>query len=129
MSEWPEPKKVFLDANMVIQAGKPPGGPLFVQLKKLVDADVITVLTTDLTCQEVAKKHAENDYNVIKEVGRSHFREIVEKVLSTKLPETTKKKLKARLAKVYGKSTEAMFKDLSCKTLAIDEIKPFRRVL
>ena len=124
MSEWPEPKKVFLDANIVIQEGKPPGGPLFVQLKKLVDADVITVLTSDLTCQEVAKKHAENDYNVIKEVGQPHFREIVEKILGAKLPETTRSKLKAKLAKVYGKSTKAMFKDLKCKTLAIDDIQP-----
>ena len=65
--------KVFLDANVVIHAGKPPGGLILSRLKELINAGFITVLTTDLTCQEVAKKHTENDYNVIKEVGRPSF--------------------------------------------------------
>lgn len=124
MSEWPKPKKVFLDADIVIREGKPPGGPLLSRLKDLANDDVITVLTTDLTCQQVAKKHVENDYKVIKEVRRSHFRKIVEEVMGTTLPETTSTELKARLTKRYGRSTDAMFKDLRCKTLAIDNVKP-----
>ena len=124
MSELPKPKKVFLDADIVIREGKPPGGPLLSRLKDLVDDDVITVLTTDLTCRQVAKKHVENDYKVIKEVRRSHFRKIVKEVMGTTLPETTSTELKARLTKRYSRSTDAMFKDLRCKTLAIDNVKP-----
>ena len=104
------PTKVFLDANILIQAGKPPGGPIFDRVKGLVEAGLITVLTTDLTCAEVAKKHAENDYDVIKEVGRPHFRKIVEQVLGSILPDTNKTELQAKLAEAYGQSTEAMFK-------------------
>jgi hypothetical protein len=51
------PIKVFFDANVVIQAGKPPGGPLFQRIVDLVDAGFIDVLTTDLTKTEVVKKH------------------------------------------------------------------------
>ena len=119
-----KPTKVFLDANIMIKAGKPPGGPVLVRLKDLVNAGFITVLTTDLTCREVAKKHAENDYDVIKEVGRPHFRNIVKAVLGTELPETSKTELKAKLAEAYEQSTEAMFKELNCKMLVIDNVKP-----
>ena len=91
-----KPTKVFIDANIMISAGKPPGGPMLLPLKNLVDAGVITVLTTDLTCQEVAKKHAENDYNVLKEVGLPHFRQLVKDVLGTKLPDITKNDLKTQ---------------------------------
>ena len=124
MSELPKPKKVFLDANTVIGDGKPPGGPLLSRLKDLVDDDVITVLTTDLACQQVAKKHAKNDYDLIGGVAESHFRDIVKEVVGTTLPEITSTELKARLTERYSRSTDAMFKDLRCKTLAIDNVKP-----
>ena len=116
--------KVFLDANIVIGAGKPPGGPLLVRLKYLVNAGLVTVVATDLTFQEVAKKHAEDDYKVIKEVGRAHFRNIVKRVLGTKLPEIKKTELKAKITESYQQSTKAMFEELNCKILPIDNVKP-----
>ena len=116
--------KVFLDANIVIRAGKPPGGQMLERLKYLVNVGLITVLTTDLTCQEVAKKHAENDYKIIKDIGRGHFRRVVKEVLGTELPEITKIQLKAKLAKLYEHKTKDMFRELGCKTLTIDGVKP-----
>jgi hypothetical protein len=116
--------KVFLDANVVIQARKPPGGPILDRVKDLVEANLITVLTTDLTITEVAKQHAQNDYEIIKEVGRPHFRKIVEEVLGTKLPDTTKPELMTKLAEAYEQSTKAMFNGLRAKMLSIDSIKP-----
>ena len=116
--------KIFLDANVVIQAGKPPGGPILARVKDLVDAGFITVLTTDLSCKEVAKRHAENDYKVIKNVGLQHFRQRVRQLLGTELPEVSKGELKARLIEGYDASTTAMFDALGAKTLEIDDIKP-----
>jgi hypothetical protein len=52
--------RIFLDANVVIAAGKPPGGPEISRVVDLVEAKLINVLTTDLTVTEVAKRHAEN---------------------------------------------------------------------
>ena len=124
MSERPRPKKVFLDANAVIRERNLREGLLLGRLKDLVDDGVISVLTTDLTCQQVAKKHAENDYGVIKEVRRPHFRRIVKEVLGTTLPETTSAELKAKLTGRYSRSTEAMFKELRCKKLVIDAVEP-----
>lgn len=116
--------KVFLDANILIKAGKPPGGPTLVRLKDLVNAGFITVLTTDLTCSEVVKKHADNDYDVIKEVGRPHFRNIVKATLGAELPKISKTKLRATLTEAYEQATKAMFKELNCKMLTIDNVKP-----
>ena len=116
--------KVFLDANIVIGAGKPPGGPLLVQLKYLVNAGLISILTTDLTHEEIAKKHAENDYKTIKGVGRVYFRRIVKKIMGAELPKITNTELKAKLVDIYKQSTEAMFNELKCKNLPIDKVKP-----
>lgn len=55
------PRQVFLDANIVIQTGKPPGGPTIKRLIDLVDVGIIAVVTTDLTVTEVVKKHTETD--------------------------------------------------------------------
>jgi hypothetical protein len=116
--------KVFLDANVVIQGGKPPGGPLISRVADLVNAGLIKVLTTDLTVAEVAKKHAENDYEVIKEVGRPHFRNLVKEHLGIDLPNIHKAELRASISKRYTELVEAMFTYLRAKTLGIDNVKP-----
>ena len=55
MRSWPatRPRKIFTDANVVIRAGKPPGGPLISRVANLVDAGMIKVVTTDLTMTRV----------------------------------------------------------------------------
>ena len=52
------PTARFLDANVVIRVGKPPGAPLMPRVADLVEAGLVRVVTTDLTKAEVAKKHA-----------------------------------------------------------------------
>lgn len=116
--------KVFLDANVVISAGKPPGGPEIERVAELVDADLITIVTTDLTIVEVSKKHAANDYDIVKEFGRPHFRKIIEVVTGTPLPTLGKGKIKEALTALYDASTRTLFKTLGAKTLTIDAVKP-----
>ena len=43
------PAGFSFDANVVIRASKPPGGPLIPRVADLVDAGYIKVVTTDLT--------------------------------------------------------------------------------
>lgn len=116
--------KVFLDANIVISAGKPPGGPEIARVVDLVEAGLVTVLTTDLTITEVAKKHIQNDFDTIKEICQPHFRKIVEGVTDVTLPDLKRPQLRQKLKAVYDKSTADMFKALKAETLAIDEVKP-----
>lgn len=116
--------QVFLDANIVIRAGKPPGGPEIERVGDLVDAGLICVLTTDLTVTEVSKKHSANDFDVIKEVGRPHFRSIVKDALGAELPAVTKAEIKAALDERYTASVSAMFELLKARVLEIDGVKP-----
>jgi len=116
--------KVFLDANVVIQAGKPPGGPIMNRVADLVNAGIIRILTTDLTVTEVAKKHTENDYEIIKEVGRAHFRKVVKEHIGSILPDLSKAKLKETISIKYNQQVAEMFVSLKSKYLPIDHIKP-----
>ena len=117
------PQKVFLDANVLIQEGKQ-GSPIIERLVDLVDAGLVSVLTTDLTMTEVAKKHAENDLDVVKDFARPHFRAILNDVLGETLPEINKVKLKETLFEKYRKATKRMFEALEATMLSVDDVQP-----
>lgn len=119
-----KPPKVFLDANVLISAGKPPGGPEISRVRDLVDAGLVSVLTTDLTIVEVAKHHAKNDLDVLADITTPHFRKLVEQHTGVKLPDIKKAKLKAQLRDEYLKTTREMMKSLGAEELSVDGIKP-----
>jgi len=116
-------QKVFLDANVLIQEGKT-GSPIIERLVDLVDAGLVSVLTTDLTMTEVTKKHVENDLNVVKDFARPHFRAILNDVFDKTLPEINKAKLKESLNDKYQKTTIKMFNALKATILAVDDVRP-----
>ncbi|MQX89019.1 PIN domain-containing protein [Sinorhizobium meliloti] len=116
--------QVFLDANIVIAAGKPPGGPEITRVSDLVAAGMITLLTTDLTIAEIAKKHAENDFQVVKDFAKPHVQRVLESITRTTIPTLTKEEMRARLLENYNATTTAMFERLSAKRLSIDEVRP-----
>ncbi|WP_312943748.1 PIN domain-containing protein [Stutzerimonas kunmingensis] len=118
-----EKPRVFLDANIIISAGKPPGGPMMKRVTELVHAEIIDIITTDLTETEVAKKHSSNDYEVIKDISKPHYRKIAKDV-GIEIPETAKHQIREKITKKYEISTEKMFKNLKAKKLSIDEVKP-----
>jgi PIN domain len=118
------PLKVFLDANVVIRAGKPPGAPMMPRVTDLVEAGYIKVVTTNLTKMEVAKKHANNDFEIIGGVARKRFRELVEGAVAVKLPTISSEELRTKLFEKYQTSTDAMFENLRTETLSIDGVKP-----
>lgn len=118
------PHKVFLDANVVIQAGKPPGGPVMSRVSDLVKAGFIAVLTTDLTVAEVAKKHAANDFEAVKDLAQPHFRAVASELLEVELPAVRRSDLRTKLTSKYERLTAAMFNALKAKTLTIDDVKP-----
>ncbi|THK35645.1 hypothetical protein EHS39_23750 [Ensifer sp. MPMI2T] len=118
------PKKVFLDANVVIRAGRPPGGMLIDRIVDLVKAEFVSVVTTDLTMAEVAKKHTDNDYKIVREVARPRFRALAHDVLGADLPQVEEKEIWKRLADKYRDETTRMFVRMKARTLSIDDVKP-----
>jgi len=118
------PRKIFLDANIVIRAGKPPGGPLIPRVADLVDAGYVEVVTTDLTKMEIAKKHADNDFEVMGDLTKRRFRDLADEILGVKLPEISPADLHRKLLQKYQSSVEDMFRSLRAETLSIDNVKP-----
>ena len=116
--------RIFLDANVIIRCGKPPGGSEYSRVVDLVDAGEVTIVTTELTISEIAKKHTENDFEIVKEIGRPHFRQIVEEIFGTKLPEMNKAELRKKLTVTKTEEVKEMLKRLSADILSIDDIKP-----
>jgi hypothetical protein len=117
-------RRVFLDANVVIRAGKPPGGPLIPRVADLVDAGYIKIVTTDLIKMEIAKKHAANDFEVIGDLTRRRVRDLANEVLAVKLPEISLAELHRKLIEKYHAAVENMFTSLRAETLSIDSVKP-----
>ena len=116
-------RKIFLDANVVIRAGKPPGGPLITRLADLVDAGYVNVVTTDLTKMEIAKKHASNDFEVMGGLTKRRVRDLADEILEIKIPEISLAQLHRRLLEKYKSTVEEMFSSLRAETLSIDSVK------
>ena len=83
----------------------------------MVEPGEVTIVTTELTISEIAKKHAQNDFEVVKEIGRPHFRKVVEEIVGTKLPEMTKAELRENLTATKTEEVKEMFKRLSADIL------------
>lgn len=117
--------KVFLDANILIAAGKPPGGPQLARVYDLTRTDRITVLTTDLTMSEIARRHAQNDFKEIKEICRPSFRKTLEETMGIQVQEIEEGKLRENLYMKYRSSVWNMFKDMmGARTLTVNNVKP-----
>ena len=91
-------QNVFLDANIVIRAGKPPGKPVMDSIADLVKSGFIKVFTTDLTKIEVAKHHTNRDLEEIAGLGRTRFRKLVKQAISVELPEISAEDLRRRFS-------------------------------
>ncbi|MGZ9111652.1 MAG: PIN domain-containing protein [Rhodoplanes sp.] len=118
------PRKIFLDANVVIRAGRPPGSPLITRVTDLVQAGYVKVVTTDLTKMEIAKKHAGDDFNVMRNLTKRRVRDLADEILGVKVPAISPAELHRKLLENYQASVEKMFKSLRAETLSIDSIKP-----
>lgn len=118
------PRNVFLDANVLIRAGKPPGGPLVSRIIDLTDAGYIKVITTDLTKIEVAKKHANNEFDDAVVLTKSRVRRLASDLLGVSIPETSSGDLHRKILEKYSAAVEDMLRSMSAETISIDNVKP-----
>ncbi len=120
-------KRVFVDANVVIGWGRrsEPFGPL----KELADAELIQVLTTDLTVDEIAKRRASQDYEHVKllaQLGREPVRRLAQE-LQLRLPEFDRRTIRAmqeELLKRRQFEVKSELRELKAAELHVDDIKP-----
>lgn len=78
--------KVFLDADIAIGMGKPPGNWIFQRLVDLVNVGLLSIVTTELTIGQIVKHHVNDAYKTLEPLRESHFRNVVSNVLGIDLP-------------------------------------------
>lgn len=116
--------QVFLDANIVVRFGTSPHGLEYSRLVSLIEAGEVTLVTTDLTTMEIAKRHTKNEYSVVKEIGTSKYRDAVKRVFNVALPETTKSEIFKRVFQINLAKVKNMFHSLSATVLSIEDVNP-----
>ena len=119
-----DPTRIFLDTNIIVAFGGSPNKGVISWLTPLVTHGLITILTTDVTCREIAKKHAENKFKLLKPITNPRFRESVKRIFDSELPEAEGEELWRRLLVSYEEDVTSMFKKLKTKVLTVDEVKP-----
>jgi hypothetical protein len=62
------------------------------RIADLVKNGCVKIVTTDLTKMEVAKRPANNDFEIINGLARKRFRELTEETIGIKIPKTTPEK-------------------------------------
>ena len=112
--------RVFLDANVVIRAGKPPGGPLIQKLRELAEAGLIQVVSTDHTLLEVARQQVRNDYGELRVLGHKKLATKAKESLGIEVATVPDATIREALWAKYEKETGEMFAGLGANILPVD---------
>lgn len=117
-------KSVFLDANVLISAGKPPGGKIVERVRHLVEAGIVEVWSTDHTIREIAKRHAGNDLQAVKDLSKPHVAAVMSFVTGLDVPVVGHEEMADKLRGKYLADTAEMLQSLTATVFPIDDVKP-----
>ncbi|RWD44083.1 PIN domain-containing protein [Mesorhizobium sp.] len=118
------PTRVFIDANVFISDGRPPGKDVVRALTNLVNNGKIEVLVTNLTINEVTKHFTGHDLAQVKDVLKPSVRQLINDVVDVNLPVLTRDELDDRIWNINKEAVESMLSGLKAVTLDIDDLKP-----
>ena len=116
--------KIYVDSNLAIQLGKPPGGAVATRLIDMVAAGFVQVVTTDHSILEVAKVHANNDWKAIGHVASPHARELIQEHLGVEITPDQVVDLLPRLVEKYTLAVSEMFESMGATILSLDDVAP-----
>ena len=115
---------VFFDASSLIKVGVPPGKDTFWRLVDLVEYGFITVVTTDLTKDEIARHHADNVYDTLSPLSKSSFRQLAAKYFEIELPTMSETEIREKIRQEMDDGVEQMFRSLDARVLDVDQVTP-----
>ena len=116
--------KVFIDADVAIGMGKPPGNWIFQRLLDLVNVGLISIVTTDLTIGQVVKHHVDDAYKTLAPLRESRFRDLVSNTLGIDLPRKSNANWRQSLKTQYENEVSEMFNKLKAETISLDQVTP-----
>ncbi len=114
--------KVFIDADVAIGMGKPPGNWIFQRLVDLVNVGLISIVTTDLTIGQIVKHHVDDAYKTLAPLRESRFRDLVSNTLGIDLPRKSNANWRQSLKTQYENEVSEMFNKLKAETVSLDQV-------
>ena len=115
---------IYIDSNVLIEQGNPIDTPLIERLIALQNNGIIKIVTTDLTIMEIAKKFAQNDHNLIKDIARPAFQKVIAKISDIEIEFNSKAEVFQALLDQYRTEIRELHDKLGAKILSIDTIQP-----
>lgn len=115
-------KRVFIDANIFISDGKPPGGDTTRAVRNLANSGKLEVITTDVTINEITKHFTNHDIKNLGGSFRPHIRVIIYTLCDIDLPELDKAEIKERLWRANEEKVRNMMRGLRASELSVDDV-------
>ena len=115
-------QRVFIDANVYISDGKPPGGDIIRAVRNLVNAGKVEVITTDITINEITKHFTNHDIKNLGGAFRPHVRKLIETISGVAVPEYDPAVIKEKFWQTNEENTRAMMSGLRAAELSADKV-------
>lgn len=116
--------RVFVDANIYIGDGRPPGGDVMRALANLIKIKKLSLITTDVTINEITKHFSTHDVKSLGAALKPHVRGLIKEITGIELPELSADEIAASIWARNEKLTRKMFADLQADLLNIDSVRP-----
>lgn len=116
--------KIFMDADVAIEMGKPPGNWIFQRLVDLVNLRLVSIVTTDVTMGQVTKHHVKDAYETLAPLRQPHFRNLVSDVIGIELPHKRNADWRIALRRHFEDGVAGMFSQLKADVVSLDRVTP-----
>lgn len=116
--------RLFVDANVFISDGRPPGGDIVRALLNLVRSGKLSILSTDITINEVTKHFASHDAKNLGALLKPQVRALIKDITSVVIPEMSTAELDKLIWERNYKATIEMMTELQAHIVKVDEVSP-----
>lgn len=117
-------ERVFVDANVFIGDGRPPGRDVVRALRNLVNSGKISIISTDITINEVTKHFTNHDVRSITPVFKPSVLNLIKEVADVIVPDLPSTTIFERIWERNRSEMERMLRDLNATILGVDAIAP-----
>ena len=118
------PITVFFDASSFITVGAPPGNVAFQRLVDLVHHGFISVVTTDLTVNEVINHHTRETFNTLRPLTDPRFQRLAIRHFDIEFPSLNNAMTRDRIRSDMTDGVQRMFQSLQATILDINDVSP-----
>ena len=119
-----QPPNVFIDANVLVQVGPPPGNATFQRLVDLVDYRLINAITTDLSKSELSRLHVATANKKMQPIADTEFQRLMRTLFGVQIPSVNSQEIVDKIRANIGQGVEGMFSALKARVSYVADVNP-----